>query len=285
MEFDVSKLPRFNIHTIDFKSFYASVECCLRGLDPMTTYLAVVGDLSRRGSVCLAASPLTKSEFGIKTGSRLYEIPNLPKVHIVEARMNKYLDFAMQVPQILNRFVPKECITIYSIDEALVTYDSQNLFGDNWQFARTLQNVFKVELGLPTAIGIGNNYLQSKACLDILAKKNVETGYIDEVSYETFASRTWHFPVRELWGVGRRLEIRLASLGIRTIGDLAKASLSMMKSMFGVIGQELVLHARGIDLTHPYHKPTLNQHALSRRASAQELLCCEIITIARKLSP
>jgi DNA polymerase V len=106
MEIDINKLPRWNILTVDFKSYYASVECVLRGLDPLTTYLAVVGDLSRKGSVCLAASPLMKKEYGIKTGSRLYEIPRDPKIHIVEARMNTYLDCAMEVPKILNRFVP-----------------------------------------------------------------------------------------------------------------------------------------------------------------------------------
>lgn len=155
----------------------------------MNTYLAVVGDLSRKGSVHLAASPIMKEEYGIKTGSRLYEIPQDPKIHIVEARMNTYLDFAIHVPRILNRFFPLECITIYSIDEIFVTYDTEHIFGDNWSFARMIQSVIKAEMGLPTAVGIGQNYFQSKACLDMLTKKNVETGFIDEVTYETFAER------------------------------------------------------------------------------------------------
>ena len=83
--------------------------------------------------------------------------------------MNTYLNFAMQVPEILNRFVPKECITIYSIDECFVTYDHSQ-FGDTLTAARSIQTALKVELGLPTALGVGQNYLQSKVCLDLLAK-------------------------------------------------------------------------------------------------------------------
>jgi DNA polymerase V len=265
MELDISKLPRYQILTVDFKSYYSSVECVLRGFDPLTTYMAVVGDLSRKGSICLASSPLMKKEYGIKTGSRLYEIPrDDPKIHVVEARMNTYLDFAMQVPKILNRFVPMENITIYSVDECLVTYD-HDIFGDKWTAARAIQTSLKVELGLPTAIGIGNNYFQSKSCLDCLAKHNADTGYIDEVSYETYAEKMWHFPVRDSWGIGGRMERNLARLGIYTIGDLAKANLPMMKARFGVIGEQMVLHAQGIDLTYPYHRPEMSQNAILQK--------------------
>lgn len=264
MEAKISKLPNWTILTIDFKSYYSSVECVLRNLDPLNAYLVVVGDLKRPGSVCLASSPRMKKEYGIKTGSRLYEIPKDPKIHIVEARMNTYLDFAMQVPKILNRFVPMECITIYSIDEALVTLDHQ-LFGDTWTTARSIQNTILLEMGLPTAIGIGKNYFQSKSCLDCLAKNNVKNGYIDEVNYENFASKMWHFPVRDSWGIGRRMEQNLMRMGIRTIGDLAKADLSKMKQKFGVIGQQMIMHARGIDFTNPYHKPTINDPSMAQK--------------------
>jgi DNA polymerase V len=264
MEFDISKLPRHQILTVDFKSYYSSVECVLRGLDPLTTYLAVVGDLSRSGSICLAASPLMKKEYGITTGSRMFDIPRDPKIHIVEARMKSYLDFAMQVPKVLNRFVPMECIYIYSIDESMVTVD-HDIFGDIWSTARSIQMTLKVELGLPTAVGIGNNYFQSKSCLDCLAKHNLSTGYIDEVTYETFAEKMWHFPVKDSWGIGGRMERNLARFGIYTIGDLAKANLPMMKKRFGVIGEQMVLHANGIDLTNPYHRPEMSQNAIKQK--------------------
>ncbi|AGA60064.1 nucleotidyltransferase/DNA polymerase involved in DNA repair (plasmid) [Thermobacillus composti KWC4] len=265
MDIDLSKLPRHDIFCIDFKSYYASVECVLRGLDPLTTYLVVVGDLSRRGSVVLAASPPMKRDYGIKTGSRLYEIPQHPKIHVVEARMNTYLDFSMQALRILKRYGPIECISVYSVDEVFFTYDSHRLFGDKWTAARSIQKTIKRELGLPVAIGIGNNYFQSKSCLDCLAKHSVETGFIEEVTYETFPQKMWHFPIRESWGIGRRMERKLNRLGIYTIGDLANANLSTMKARFGVIGEQLVLHARGIDCTHPYYKPVLNHHAIVQK--------------------
>ncbi|MGO4695436.1 nucleotidyltransferase [Paenibacillus sp. 2TAB26] len=265
MDFDISKLPRYDILCIDFKSYYASVECVLRGLDPLTTYLVVVGDLSRRGSIVLASSPLMKSTYKIKTGSRLFEIPQDPRIHVVEARMNTYIDFSMQVPKILNRFGPMECISIYSIDEIFYTYDSQSLFGDKWTAAKTIQKTLKSELGLPTAIGIGQNYFQSKSCLDCISKHSEETGYIAEVTYETFPDLMWKFPIRDCWGVGRQMERNLNRLGIYTIGDLANANLPKMKAKFGVIGEQLVFHARGIDLTNPYFKPKLDQNAITQK--------------------
>jgi len=265
MEFDLTKLPRYDILCIDFKSYYASVECVQRGLDPLTTYLVVVGDLSRRGSVVLASSPLMKKRYGIKTGSRLFEVPKLPHIYIVEARMKTYIDISMNVPQILKSYGPVECISIYSIDEIFFTYDSHALFGDKWSVARSIQNTIHVELGLPVAIGIGQNYFQSKSCLDCIAKHSEETNYIAEVTYETFAEKMWKFPIRDCWGVGRRLERKLNLLGIYTIGDLAKANLSVMKARFGVIGEQLVLHARGIDFTNPYYKPELQQHAIVQK--------------------
>lgn len=118
-----------------------------------------------------------------------------------------------------------ECISIYSIDEFFYTYDSQSLFGDKLMAAKTIQKTLKSELGLPTAIGIGQNYFQSMSCLDCISKHSEETGYIAEVTYETFPDLMWKFPIRDCWGVGRQMERNLNRLGIYTIGDLATANL------------------------------------------------------------
>ncbi|RRJ54774.1 nucleotidyltransferase [Paenibacillus oralis] len=265
MKFDIAKFPRHDIFCIDFKSYYASVECVIRGLDPLNAYLVVVGDLSRRGSVVLAASPRMKKEYGIKTGSRHYEIPQLPHIHVVEARMQTYLDYSMQVPRIINRYGPVECISIYSVDELFYVYDSHNLFGDKWTVAKSIQDSIKFELGLPIAIGMGQNYFQAKSCLDCIAKNSVESNYIAEVTYETFPTKMWHFPIRDCWGVGRRMDRNLNRLGIYTIGDLANANIAKMRSRFGVIGEQLVLHARGIDFTDPYYRPELKHHAIIQK--------------------
>src|SRR5690606_9486173 len=111
---DIRKsLPRFDVLCIDMKSFYSSVEAVSRGLDPLQTYLVVVGDLNRSGSVVLASSPRMKKEYGIKTGSRLFEIPRIPKIHVVEARMRMYLEYSMHITEILSRFAPPDSIHVY----------------------------------------------------------------------------------------------------------------------------------------------------------------------------
>ncbi|KIL45466.1 UV-damage repair protein uvrX [Jeotgalibacillus soli] len=84
--YDYSQFPKRDIAIVDMKSFYSSIECVKRGLDPLNDYLAVVGDTSRNGSVVLASSPRFKKE-GIKTGSRLFEIPEKLKKHAVNANM------------------------------------------------------------------------------------------------------------------------------------------------------------------------------------------------------
>ncbi|ATB52751.1 nucleotidyltransferase [Caldibacillus phage CBP1] len=85
---DYKQLPQKRILCVDMKSFYASCAAVMEGLDPLECYLAVVGDKDRMGSVVLAASPRLKKEFGIKTGSRLYEIPKDPRIRIVEPKMS-----------------------------------------------------------------------------------------------------------------------------------------------------------------------------------------------------
>src|SRR6476661_2260526 len=113
---DYSALPQNKILCVDMKSFYASCSAVMWGLDPMECYLAVVGKKERQGSIVLAASPRMKKEFGIKTGSRMFEIPNDPRIQIVEPKMATYLRIATEVSRVLNRYVPKEAIHVYSVD-------------------------------------------------------------------------------------------------------------------------------------------------------------------------
>jgi DNA polymerase V len=112
---DYSQFPKKTILCIDMKSFYASCSAVEMGLDPLTCYLAVVGDVERQGSVVLAASPALKKEFGIRTGSRLFEIPNDKRIHIVNAKMSSYLRQSMEITRLFHRYVPSECIHTYSV--------------------------------------------------------------------------------------------------------------------------------------------------------------------------
>ncbi|MGI6225141.1 MAG: UV damage repair protein UvrX, partial [Peptococcales bacterium] len=137
---DYSNLPHHNVLCIDMKSFYASCECVARGLDPLNTYLAVIGDKKYSGSIVLAASPKMKQDYGIKTGSRLFEIPRNPKIHLAEARMALYLEQSLHINRLLNEFVPLEAIHVYSVDESWICVDgTERLFGDRWEIAKKIK--------------------------------------------------------------------------------------------------------------------------------------------------
>lgn len=96
-----------DILCIDLKSFFASVSCIMKGLDPMRTKLAVVGDTKRSGSVVLASTPESK-KLGIKTGSRLYEIPSRNDIYIINPSMQTYLDYSKRITEIFLRYVAPE---------------------------------------------------------------------------------------------------------------------------------------------------------------------------------
>lgn len=113
---DYSQFPRKNILCVDMKSFYASVSAVAMGLNPLTCYLAVVGNTDRQGSVVLAASPALKKDFGIKTGSRLFEIPEDPRIYIVNPQMKLFIRVSTEITKLFYRFVPEKCVHTYSID-------------------------------------------------------------------------------------------------------------------------------------------------------------------------
>ncbi|TLS36428.1 DNA polymerase thumb domain-containing protein [Pseudalkalibacillus caeni] len=244
---DYSAFPERNILCIDMKSFYASCSAVALGLDPLECYLAVVGDTERQGSVVLAASPKLKKDFGIKTGSRLFEIPNDPRIHIVNARMGYYLRQSMEITKLFNRYVPKECIHTYSVDESFLQVDgTERLWGDKWEVARKIKKEMLDTFGLHCAIGIGPNMLMAKLCLDLEAKKKG----IAEWTYDDIPEKLWPLsPLSKMWGIGSRVERTLNRMGIRTVGHLAHYPLELLEKKFGIMGNQLYHHARGIDLS------------------------------------
>ena len=116
--YDYNLLEDRDILCVDQKSFYASVSCIEKGLDPLTTKLAVVADTKRQGSVVLAATPKLK-ELGIKTGSRLFEIPQRNDIYIINPSMRRYLEVSLEISKIALKYVPEEDLHQYSIDEFL----------------------------------------------------------------------------------------------------------------------------------------------------------------------
>lgn len=244
---DYSEMPNEHILCVDMKSFYASCSAVIDGLDPLECYLAVVGNQERQGSVVLAASPRLKKEFGIQTGSRMFEIPNDPRIQIVEPKMAMYLRISTEITRVFHRFVPKEAIHVYSVDESFLKVDgASNLWGDVQTIARKIKDDIKREFQLTCTIGIGPNMLMSKLCLDLEAKKHG----IAEWTYDDVQTKLWPVsPLREMWGIGRQVEKTLNSMGIFTVGQLARYDLKKLEKKFGIMGNQLYYHAWGVDFS------------------------------------
>lgn len=244
---DYNEMPRQQILCVDMKSFYASCAAVMEGLDPLESYIAVVGDKDRQGSIVLAASPRMKKEFGIKTGSRMFEIPKDPRIHLLEPKMATYLRISTEITRVFHRYVPKESIHTYSVDESFIKVDgATNIWGDATTIARKMKNDIEREFQLPCAIGIGPNMLLSKLCLDLEAKKKG----IAEWTYEDVQNKLWPIsPLREMWGIGRRVEKTLNGMGIFNVGQLARYDLQKLEKKFGIMGNQLYHHAWGIDLS------------------------------------
>src|SRR5699024_10282366 len=239
--------PERNILCVDMKSFYASCAALVNGLDPLSSHVAVVADLRRRGSVILAASPALKRDFGIRTGNRLFEIPNDEKIVILPAQMNLYLEVSVEITRLFHKYVPKESIHTYSVDESFLEVDgTEKLWGSAEKVAELIVKEIKDTFGLTAAIGIGSNMLMAKLCLDLEAKKRG----IARWTYDDIPKKLWPVsPLSQMWGIGPRLERRLNRMGISTVGELAHYSLKRLEKAFGVMGNQLYYHAHGIDLS------------------------------------
>ncbi|WP_282155686.1 DNA polymerase thumb domain-containing protein [Cytobacillus gottheilii] len=244
---DYRSLPQGQILCIDMKSFYASCTAVMLGLDPLNCYLVIAGNHERKGSVVLAASPKVKKEFGIKTGSRLFEVPNDPRIRIEEPKMATYLRVSTEITRVFNRYVPKEDIHTYSVDESFLKVDSVlHLWGDAITIAEKIKDDIEREFQLPSAIGIGPNMLMAKLCLDLEAKGKG----IAEWTYDDVQTKLWNVsPLREMWGIGRQVEKTLNSMGIFSVGQLARYDLKKLEKKFGIMGNQLYFHAWGVDLS------------------------------------
>ncbi|ERJ12354.1 Y-family DNA polymerase [Haloplasma contractile] len=238
-----------NILCIDLRSFYASCECVLRGLDPMNVKLAVIGNLKRPGSICLAQTPPLKKVTGTSR-CRLFEIPKLDDLLLVPARMKKYLEISQSIVRVILKYVPNEDLHIYSIDESFLDVtETMHLFAESEEeLATIIMDDILSETGIPSACGIGPNMLLAKLALDNEAKKN-KNG-IAHFTYENVKEKLWPIaPLSKMWGIGKRLEQTLNNMGIYKVGDIAKYDINKLSKKLGIIGEELYHHSHGIDFS------------------------------------
>lgn len=234
---------------IDLKSFYASVECVERGLDPYKDNL-IVADLSRtEKTICLAASPAIKA-LGVSSRCRVFEIPKNIEYIAAPPRMSLYMEYSARIYSIYLKYVSKEDIHVYSVDEVFI--DVTDYLTMYKMDAKSLGIMIIDDIvrntGITATCGIGTNLYLAKIALDISAKHTEDhMGYLTE---ELFRETLWdHEPLTDFWRIGPGTARRLAKVGIYNMGQIAAADEDMLYDMFGVDAELLIDHAWGIEPT------------------------------------
>lgn len=250
----------------DLKSFYASVECVDRGLDPLSTNLVVADETRSDGTICLAVTPSLKA-LGVPGRPRLFEVKQKlqeienrtgQKVDYITAmpRMARYLEVSSTIYGIYLKYLAAQDIHVYSIDEAFMDLTPYlRLYGKSaHELVVSIIRDVLWNTGITATGGIGTNLYLAKIAMDITAKHlpadkdGVRVAELDELS---FREKLWdHRPLTDFWQIGPGISNRLAKMGVYTMGDLARLSLTAEDALyreFGIDAEILVDHAWGIE--------------------------------------
>lgn len=280
---------------IDLKSFYASVECRERNLDPLTTNLVVADPERSEKTICLAISPSMK-ELGIPNRCRVFQIPKNVEYIMAPPRMKLYIQYSAEIYGIYLKYIAKEDIHVYSIDEAFMDvteYLPMYQMTAKELGMQIMQDILATT-GITATCGIGSNLYLAKIALDITAKHAKDRiGVLDEESYR---KTLWnHRPLHDFWRVGAGIEKRLASIGVTTMGEVAHADEKVLYKLLGIDAELLIDHAWGRETTtiadiHGYKAKTnclTSGQVLGRDYSYEEcrlivkemtdLLCLELV--------
>ncbi len=232
---------------VDMDAFFASVEQAqhphLRGRPVL-----VCGDPNRRGVVTAASYEARPS--GVRAGMPLAEARRLcPQAECVEGHPDRYVEISLRLLELYLEHTPD--VEPFSVDEAFVGLSGRHdSLTEGGRLARVIQDAITERFGLSASIGVGPNKLVAKMASGVAKPRGLTV--LDVAGFqETF----WPRAVQELWGVGPRLAERMRSLGISTVGELARAPLPMLRGAFGVVGEHLREAASGRDATPlvPYH--------------------------------
>ncbi len=230
---------------IDLKSFYASVECVERGLDPMTTNLVVADPERTDKTICLAVSPSMKA-LGIKNRCRVFEIPKGVDYIMAPPRMQRYIDYAAEIYGIYLKYISKEDIHVYSIDEAFMDVTAYLPLYQMTarELGQRIMGDISEKVGVRATCGIGTNLYLTKIALDITAKHAADfIGELDEESYRRFLWK--HRPLTDFWRIGAGTAMKLANYGIYTMEDIANTDEEFLYRLFGIDAELLIDHAWG----------------------------------------
>ena len=260
---------------IDLKSFYASVECVARGLDPLTTNLVVADSNRTEKTICLAASPSLK-EYGIKGRPRLFEVEqklnevnrkrkekiynrqfthssynaNELKNHpeyfvdylVAKPRMSYYIEVSRKIYEIYLKYIAAEDMHVYSIDEVFMDVTDYLKAANLSAYGFAMQIIKDVysKTGITATGGIGTNLYLCKVAMDIVAKHKPadEQGVrIAQLDEKTYRKLLWnHKPLIDFWRIGKGYEKKLNEYGLYTMGDIAKCSLQHENLLYKMFG-------------------------------------------------
>jgi DNA polymerase V len=265
---------------IDLKSFYASVECVDRGLNPLDTFLVVADESRTEKTICLAVSPPLKA-YGIPGRARLFEVvegvkkanakrknrlknknfcgashfayyvdrnPEMMIDYIVAPpRMKRYMEMSSQIYNIYLEFVAPEDIHVYSVDEVfidLTDYLRANKMTAAQMCEKMVRTVFE-RTGITATAGIGTNMYLAKIAMDIEAK-HIKAGMDDvriaELDEQSYRRNLWnHRPITDFWRIGRGYSEKLAQNGMFTMGDVARCSVYNEDLLYKLFGKNAEL--------------------------------------------
>ena len=260
---------------IDLKSFYASVECRERGLDPLTTHLVVADSSRTEKTICLAVSPSLKA-YGISGRARLYEVvqkvgeinakrkienpshrftcssyddvalkknKDLELTYIIAPpRMGYYMEYSNKIYNIYLKWFSKEDIYVYSIDEVFIDithYLKTYKMTPRELVTKVVQNVLD-ETGITATAGIGTNLYLAKVAMDIVAKHTeADKNGVRIAGLDELAYRKFlwgHRPLTDFWRIGKGISQKLEKHGIFTMGDIARASINDEEILYKLFG-------------------------------------------------
>ncbi|MCR5620250.1 MAG: DNA methylase [Treponema sp.] len=268
---------------IDLKSFYASVECVERGLDPLKTNLVVADESRTEKTICLAVTPTLKA-YGLSGRSRLFEV--VQKAREVERKTGKplqyitakprmalYMEYSARIYGIYLSYFSADDIHVYSIDEVFIDATSYlPLYRtDAHSLARTVIKDILTKTGITATAGIAPNLFLCKVAMDIVAK-HVEAApdgvRIATLDVDEYRRTLWnHTPLTDFWRIGSGTARRLEKLRLHTMGDIARRSLTAEDSLykeFGIDAEILIDHAWGTE-------PCTIAHIKNYRSSAKSL--------------
>lgn len=234
---------------IDLKTFFASVECVERKLDPFAVNLVVADPSRGKGALCLAVSPKMKEQ-GVHNRCRIFEIPDNISYITAMPRMNLYMQYSADIYGIYLKYISREDIHVYSIDEAFLDVSEylQMYSVSAKELARMILQDIYTTTGITATVGIGTNLYLAKIALDITAKHAKDNmGVLDEQLYR---ETLWHHkPVSDFWQVGRGISKRLEKYSVADMYDIAHMDERILYREFGVNAEYLIDHAWGREPT------------------------------------